>query len=639
MNDNINDVVLTEITSDDKNALASSTAIIRCRIIVKATNTLPEIILTDDDSIKDWDYNDDRNVPDKGVIGQFVARTLEGNLQNISEDFNIENREIELQLGVLNIGKKITVLTTESGVTLITEDGSEISVSDITESTTNWYSLGTFIVTDPEDDEVTDNTQFEAMDYTKYFNTDFNADYTDDEFPKSFNQLLEEGQSVTAYWLAKYTCKQCNVKLGQNSFTNFDFTISKNPFKALESCRDVMKAIGKLAFSWVRIDWDDKCYIDFRETIINENNIIDNDQYYSLSTKKELYGPINKVVVGMENIDGESVIVAIDEESITTYGEKTLYVYDNPLTDTMELRQILADNGSANKLLGMYYTPVSSDTVGHIWLKGNEEISFQNMEGNTITTYALNRTISYNGVIATTLDSMGDSEVDDTYAYKNEVLKNLTYTRYDVDKANGRIDEIVISGESTAKDIESIKSSMEDISEDIDDVTKNLDTTNTNLNDVTSRVTATETTITAQGSTLLAYSEQVDDNTILINALKEKTDSQSKTISILSKTINDNGEVTEVTTTNGYTFNSEGLNMYTSENSFNSQLNTEHVQFKNGSSIIVEVSKDGSILTNIHEQGQHQYGYNELYNTYDFVDEYVDIDGEMAYCTFYNGEE
>lgn len=639
MEDNTTDKVLTEITREDKEALANSTAITRCRIIVKATDTLPEIVLTDDDSIKDWDYNDDRNVPEKGIIGQFVARTLEGNLQDISDDFNIENREIELLIGVVNFGSKITLLSTESGIILITEDGEEISIKEIKESSTNWYSLGTFIITDPEDDEVIDNTQFEAMDYTKYFNADFNADYTDTDYPKSFNQLLEENGKVTAGWLAKYTCKQCNVVFSQDTFTNSDFEITENVFKALESCRDVMKAIGQLAFSWVRIDWDDKCYIDFREEIIKETNIIDNDQYYSLTTKKELYGPINKIVVGMENVDGESVIVAIDEESIAKYGEKILYVYDNPLTSTMELRQKLADNNSANKLLGMYYTPVSSETVGHIWLKGNEELTFHDMEGNSISTYALNRSLSYNGVVSGTIDSMGDSEVEDTYAYKNEIVKNFVYARLDVDKANGRIDELVISGNQTAKDIEGVKQDIEDTQKDVEDFNKKLTETNDNLNDTTDRVSATESTLTAQGETLIAYSKEMEDNTEKINALVETTDSQSKTINILSKTINDNGEVTEVTTINGYKFDSTGLNMYTSENDFNSQMNNEHVQFKDGSTTIVEVSKDGATLTNVHEKGQHQFGYNETYDTYDFVEEYTEIDGEMAYCLFYNGEE
>lgn len=459
---------------EDKLALKESTAAIRCKIIVKATDTLPEIVLTDGfelneneyPSIKDWTYTDERYVPQKGFIGQFVARTLEGNLQNISEDFNIEGREIELLLGVVNIGSRFTYIETSDGVRLITEQGEFIILSDLGEDETNWYSYGNFIVTNPEDNEVSDNTKFEAMDYTKLFNKKFDGDFTNDDFPQSLNTIVfvdeTTGQpqgSVTALWLMEYTCAQAGVEFGQDYFTNSDFEINFNSFQGGETCRDVVKEIAKLAFSWARIDWDNKCYIDFGEgatTFAARNNeTIDNNQYYSLETKKEIYGPINRVYIGMSGIDGETLMVAEDIASVEEYGEKPLYIYDNPLTYSPELREIIETNGSANKLLGLTYTQLKSETVGHPWLKGNEQITFVDMDNEIRPTYAFNKTLNYTGHIKSTIDTMGESEVEETLAYNSEVIRSIKNATILVEKHEGRITE-------TTKNVSTIEDNLKE---------------------------------------------------------------------------------------------------------------------------------------------------------------------------------
>lgn len=418
-------------SDEDKQAIKDSTVAVESKIIVKATDTLPEIVLTDNDSIKDWEYSDERYVPQQGFIGQFVARTLSGNLQDISDDFNIENREIELQLGIVHLGT----------------------------DKTSWYTFGNFIVTNPEGDEVTDNTKFEAMDYTKRFNTEFNGNFTNDIFDKSYNSIVlvdettgEPQGSVTALWLARYTCAQAGVEFGQNSFTNSDYVIDFNPYQAGETCRDVMKDIAKLAFSWVRVDVDNKCYIDFNEsnTIENEYNTLTNNEYYSLETKKEVYGPINRVYIGMSNIDGESILVAEDKDDVATNGKKELYIYDNQLTYSPELRALIADNHSADKLLGLTYAHLTTETIGHPWLLGKEFITILDMEDNECKTYPFNRILKFNGHIKSTIDSMGESEVEATLGYESDVVKNAKNAMVLVKKHEAEI-ELVATDVTTVQ--------------------------------------------------------------------------------------------------------------------------------------------------------------------------------------------
>lgn len=412
--------------NNDKLLLTQGVATIKCQVIVKATDTLPETVLSEENSVKDWTYTDERYVPKQGFIGQFVARTLSGNLQNISDDFNIEGREIELRIGVV------------SG------------------TGTNWYSLGNFIITDPTDNNVVDNTKFEAMDYTKLFNKKFNGDFKDSVFTQSYNEIINNKSTVTAIWLAKYCCAQVGVEFGQTAFTNSDFIINQNPFLAGETCRDVLKEISKLAYSWVRIGWDNKCYIDFEpvsSNTVSEENIITNNHYYTLETRKELYGPINNVVVGMSGIDGESHSEK-DPNAKPSDGEHTIYIYDNPLTNTFELRALAQKK--ASKLFGLQFAQVSTETIGHPWLQANEKINVKNMENVDNYTYPFNRTIKFTGHIRTTIDSMADSEIEATLAYESEIMKSIKKASATVDKQNGVISLLVEDVKATQEAVENI---------------------------------------------------------------------------------------------------------------------------------------------------------------------------------------
>ena len=414
------------MNNTDKQGLRNSTVAIKSKIIVKATSDKPEIVLTDNNSIKDWEYTDDRYVPQQGFIGQFVARTLSGNLQDISDDFNIENREIELQLGIVHLGE---------------------------DSEPSWYSLGNFLITNPEGDEVRDNTRFEAMDYTKLFNKTFDGSYTDTLFTTSYNTKMENKETVTALWLAQYVCAQVNIELGNTDFVNSDYVIDINPFRNNETCRDVIKEVAKLAYSWVRIDWDNKCYIDFsvkENSSVDEYDIFTSDHYYTLETKKEKYGPINNVVVGMSNVDGESHSNP-DNNSITQNGEHSIYIYDNPLTYTFEHRERANEKG--NCLFGLSYAHITCETIGFPWLRGNELISILDMENNPIYTYPFNKKITFNGHIKSTIDSMGESEVEETLAYESNVVKNARNAFINVNKQEGEIQILSQNIQNVEKEI------------------------------------------------------------------------------------------------------------------------------------------------------------------------------------------
>ena len=382
------------MNNNDKQALIVGNATIPYRIVIDGD---VENALTEYDIINTT-YEDFRYVDTNSIcIGQFVARTFSGDIKVGGEKLLIEDKDIEVKMGV--------------------------QVSD----SITWYSLGNFLITKPEDNNVKDKISFKAMDYTKKFNKEF--DPTLVSFP------------CTAGELANNVCEQCGVILGSLTFTNSDFIIQNNQYTEKESCRKIMQDIGKLAYSWVRIGWDNKCYIDFEvKKEVDEYNKITNDNYYDLTTQQKVFGPVNRVIVGLsEDVEGENIYVE-DSDSIATHGVTELKIYDNYLTYTPELRQSVIE--SAKKLFGLTYTPVEMNTTGHPWLIGNELIEITDMENNLLYTYPFDRTIEYAGHIKTKLVSKADTKTEVEYKNDGSLENEIRKTRIIVDKQNQKIDLI-----------------------------------------------------------------------------------------------------------------------------------------------------------------------------------------------------
>lgn len=351
-----------------------------------------------------------------------------------------------------------------------------------------------------------------------------------------------------------------------------------NQFTTSSTCRDVMKAIAKLAFGWVEIGWDDICRI--REMKSSKADIEDidkltNDNYYSLNGKQNVYGEVNSIYVGMTNVEGEGVEETYPSPLPSDTEKIQIQVLDNPITNTFELRQLAFTNSGTNlrnTLFGLSYTPIEMETPSFIWWKGNEPIEITKMDGSIIYTYPFNRVINYTGTIKVTVSSYAKTIAEEEDGYNKDFYTELYDTRLQVDKQN---------------------------------------------------------------NTILAQAGQINAQGELINGVRETLSEQEKRIEVLGTNIDENGNITEVTTKTGFTFNDSGLNIYGGENSYNTTITNEGTYYQDGNNILVETTRSGSVIVNLSEQGIHQYSYDG-YNEYGFIDERIEVDGEYCYATFYN---
>ena len=256
--------------------------ITRAYLKVLETDTEPEIIIDESNYLKDLTFEELRYVPDEGFIGGTVAKRVTGNLNNVDSTFSIQDREFELYMGV-----------------------------DLENETTEYIKYGTFIVQKPEDNQVTDNTSFEALDYMIKLNLPWTDRMT---YPCTLKQLFDD------------LVAQSGLSTTVTSFLNEDFIVENNQFEDGTTMREVLKAIAQVAFNWARVDENNNIVMDFeKKDDIAETLTVDN--YYNFS-KQEKYGPVNVIILKNSQVEGENVTIK-DEESINAGKGKNKFNKDN----------------------------------------------------------------------------------------------------------------------------------------------------------------------------------------------------------------------------------------------------------------------------------------------------------------------
>lgn len=390
---------------------------------VLATDTKPEMIIDENNYLKDCTFEELRYVPNEGFIGGTVAKRVTGNFNNVDSSFSIQDREFELYLGV-----------------------------DLEDGTAEYIKYGTFIVQKPEDDQVNDNTSFEALDYMIKLNLPWVDRMT---YPCTLKELFDD------------LVAQSGLSTKVTSFLNQNFIVENNQFEEGTTRRDVLKAIAQMAFNWARIDEDDEIVMDFiQKDNIDETLSIDN--YYNFS-KQDVYGPINTVILRNSQVEGENITIR-DAESIEKYGKTELVISDNPFAYTQAKRTELIE--AAKSLFGLTYIPMTVDTIGYIYLNCKDKIRVQNLNENNYDTYLLNHTINYDGTASDTIESPAMTKTETQYQFTPDVIKALKRTEIIVDKNNQTIQALVTSNtelvEKTSKleiDVDSIKGQISDVAD------------------------------------------------------------------------------------------------------------------------------------------------------------------------------
>ncbi len=409
---------------------------------IKVLNT--EIILTQDDYIKDIELSELRFVPEEGIFGQCVAKKVEINLNNEDMGISLEDQDIEVYIGVK----------------LAEEVDEEIVINEY------YIKYGTYIIQHPENETTNDNTTFVGLDYMIRFNQTYNDEI---QYPCTLRQLAEN------------ICSQLGIELAAENFRNEDFVVVDNQFVNGETFRNVLQGIALSAFSWARIDEENVLHFDLG--IVNDvTEEIDYDNYYNLNTAELSYGPINRIIIRESEAEGENVTLE-DAESIEQYGATELVIVDNPFAYTQEKREQLIQAGT--ELYGFTYMPVNDvSLIGYAYLNCKDKIRFKTMQDEYFVTYLFNHIITYNGATLDEVQTPALTKTETLYRYIPEVTQEIRNTQIIVDKQNQTIQSVVqLTNENGEKitrveqDLEGYKLEVKDTTDDLQDEITEVKTT------------------------------------------------------------------------------------------------------------------------------------------------------------------
>lgn len=347
------------------------------RTLAKISIVGTDRVLTEDDCVVELKYEDYRYVPDNGFIGQFVERILDGKLKDLPSDVILENSEINFQLGIINgidnkttfydygnflitdvsekdttggmsfesadYGKKFNILYEPSvslpclALELVDNASKQAGVELAHNGLAFCYPVDKeglkagsycFAVHDENDDE---QTYYE-------FTTTEDLNYKDSLMFRTYDDKLIQKSIDENYNIQRIELKCKNTETSSFTqlpvrvcyyvdFENNDFVVIDNQFQEDATCRDVVKSVSKLAYSWARIGTDNKLYIDFTPTRrkpngeyeVDDYNKLTTDEYYESVKKDLVYGPISKVLIGMSQLEGENIVYEQNHSTIGSF--------------------------------------------------------------------------------------------------------------------------------------------------------------------------------------------------------------------------------------------------------------------------------------------------------------------------------
>ena len=347
--------------------------------------------LSQNNHIQSVDFKDERYNEEKGnFIGEAICKSIDVKLVNQDNDLDLENEDLEYRVGA-KVG-----------------------------NTYKYISFGNFIVQKPENEEVNEQTTFQALDYMCKFNIPYEQRLT---LPMTVGALVAD------------VCDQAGVTLGTSTFRNSDKLIANNPFINGEQCREVIKSVAKISFSVAYINQENELCFGFNlKTTADEE--ITTDEYFELEPNKETK-PISVIVLRSGEIPSNGRKI-VDNALIAEYGENELIIEEDYLAYTDELRdEFLA---AARSLMGLVYKPINIDLLGSIYLDFNDVLQITNLSDEVIKTYCLNNIHTYNGTLYNKISSPALTETEETYKYQDEDKTGRTKTFANIDKANKRID-------------------------------------------------------------------------------------------------------------------------------------------------------------------------------------------------------
>lgn len=317
---------------------------------------------------------------------------------------------------------------------------------------------------------------------------------------------------------------------------------------------------------------------------------IDKSKYFSLDSKtnRRLATICHATELG-DNISAS-----------TTETGSTQYVRDNPFWELREDIATLIDN-ALTTMGGLTINQFNCEWRGNYLLEIGDKISLVTKDNDTVTSYLLNDTLTYDGTLSQITEWAYEENEEETESNPTSIGDALKQTFAKVDKVNKSVDIVVSDVEANKESISALQLNTESISASVTQVEESL------------------------SDTMEGVNEEIATLTEKVNATMSAEDVRIEIQSEL-----DNG-VTKVTTNTGFTFNDEGLTIDKNNSEMKTTITEDGMTvYKNDESVLV-ANNVGVEAKNLHATTYLIIGANSRF------EDYTDISGESRTGCFWIG--
>lgn len=278
--------------------------------------------------------------------------------------------------------------------------------------------------------------------------------------------------------------------------------------------------------------------------------------------------------------------------SLSSLDKLGLAIQDSSNNTLVSFSPLVNGNFTVNAQFRNLYFFINQDqandatiTLDDIMLiEGNNKIDYQPYRDETYTTLATND-LTYTGVLINTFDTQIGEEAKEQNVFVNGEETFKKWARTTIDNIEGSI--TLQAGQ---------------------------------IDEANGKINQTNLTIDSQGALL----NVIANNSNIDIAYDENNNPVS-------------GEVREVTTTTGFTFNAEGMTIEDSQSNFKALHRNTGTYYQDGTTIVGQYTKDGSKQKDLDLFGVYTYGKNDIDETPMFIAQlFTDGNGEECFGHFYN---
>ena len=387
----------------------------------KSTTQVDKIVLNGQEyRISNVQYYDD--VYEEGnIFGTAIAKGLDFEIENTMD---LEGQEIEYLTGI------------------------------IIDGTTQWISLGNFIVQDVQPNDTTNIAKVTAMDYMLKSNIPYAS------------ELNYSDGTVTLLDVLQEVCDKSGIILATVDFTNSTFIVDSNQFAEGTLNRQVIQAVAQMSGTVAKIR-NNQLYLINPNAITEVSKIFTLNSYEEAEIKRATH-PINLVSLGMADVEGENITLR-DETSIEKDGENSLVINDNPFAYTQEKREQLI-TALFNVVKGFEYKSYSFKCQGLPYLQTLDKIQFKDKEGNIYDSYIFKFNFKSPNGLKSTLEAQSITKA--TVAYQNvpDALEIAKRTEIIVDKQNQKIEGVISNVTEQNQKISQVTQTVDELNSKIQDI-------------------------------------------------------------------------------------------------------------------------------------------------------------------------